>query len=240
MKLRKFYKFISILLLLAVIVPVLICDSFVVEGNSMLPTLHDGERIYVNKLAMGARIYTSYDFDNPRLECFRLPGFRKIRVGDIAVFNYPYARDTASIQFLINYVYVKRCIGCPGDTVRIDNGYYRNSNNESVGVPESLQRLLSETPDSTLKEFPTDLFKNFGPVYVPGKGDTVTIDTTNLLLFAPLIEYETGIRPGIDRCGENYVFGHNYYFFAGDNIIRSQDSRHFGLVPEEYIIGIKL
>ena len=63
----------------------LVCDSFVVRGRSMEPTLHQGERVWVNKLIMGPRIYTCFDFSHDTLACFRLPGFRSPRVGDIAV-----------------------------------------------------------------------------------------------------------------------------------------------------------
>ena len=60
---------------------VFVCDSFVVRGFSMEPALHDGERVYVNKLKAGARIYTDLDFESPHLSSFRLPGFRDVRVG---------------------------------------------------------------------------------------------------------------------------------------------------------------
>ena len=39
-------------------------DRFVIKGESMEPTLHTGEGVWVNKLLMGARIYTKFDFDN--------------------------------------------------------------------------------------------------------------------------------------------------------------------------------
>ncbi|MDO4843428.1 MAG: S26 family signal peptidase [Bacteroidales bacterium] len=35
-----------------------------------------------------------------------------------------------------------------------------------------------------------------------------------------------------------YTFKHNWYFLGGDNVLNSRDSRYFGLVPEEYIVGI--
>lgn len=58
----------------------------------MEPTLHDSERVYVNKLTLGARIYTGFNFDSPELKCFRMPGFRDARVGDVVVVNDPYYR----------------------------------------------------------------------------------------------------------------------------------------------------
>ena len=86
-----------------------VTDRFVIKGESMEPTLHTGEGVWVNKLLMGARIYTKFDFeDSPELHCFRMPGLRKLRVGDIAVFNYPYGWGGDTIAFKINYVYCKR------------------------------------------------------------------------------------------------------------------------------------
>lgn len=37
---------------------------------------------------------------------------------------------------------------------------------------------------------------------------------------------------------EYYEFQSNWYFFGGDNVLNSKDSRNFGLVPQEYIIGV--
>ena len=57
-----------------------VCDQFVVPSESMLPTLIPGDRILVNKLIAGARIYRSFDFaEGAPLRSFRLPGLRKVR-----------------------------------------------------------------------------------------------------------------------------------------------------------------
>lgn len=244
---------------IAVILPVFICDRFRIGGDSMSPTLESGDRIMVNKLLMGARIYTSYDFSSPDMKSFRMPGLRKIRPGDVAVFNYPYGRNRKKIEFRINYVYAKRCIGCPGDTVSIEDGYYRNGRcvDMILGVADN-QRELKETPDSVLSRkkgileaFPFSpdygwTIKDFGPLYVPGKGDSIRIDTGTVKLYGRMIEYETGILPQT-REGKvwldghelrEYVFKGNWYFFGGDNVLNSKDSRYTGLVPEEYIVGI--
>ena len=103
---------------LAVTIPVFLTDRFTIRGGSMLPTLHDGQHVFVNKLLMGARIYTKYDFSDPVMESFRMPGLRNVRPEDIVIFNYPYPDSTGKIHFRINYVYAKRCIGetCPMQT----------------------------------------------------------------------------------------------------------------------------
>ncbi len=237
---------------------VLISDSFVVKGESMEPEFHTGERVRVNKLKMGARIYTDYDFSKPSLSSFRLPGFSKLKAGDIVIVNYPYARSEDTITFRINYVYMKRCYGAPGDTVRIVNGWYVNpSDGGLIGNP-AYQQVLSETPDSVLAADGVALkslkvndrlrwtIRDFGPMYVPGKGDTIRIDCDNYRLWRRLILFETGVSP--TECGgqvffsgepmETYTFRSDWYFLGGDNVLNSEDSRYIGLFPESYVIGI--
>ena len=244
---------------IAVIVPVFIADQFRTGGESMWPALETGDHILVSKLLMGARIYTAYDFTVPELKAFRMPGIRKIRPGDVAVFNYPEGWEKDRIGFRINYVYTKRCIGCPGDTVRIVDGFYRNSScpDEILGA-ETMQSILSGTPDSLLvaqgvflpampfrKEFGWTI-RDFGPLYIPGRGDSVRLDDMSVRLYRKIIEYETGekveVRDGMVYIGgspmENYTFAENYCFFGGDNVLNSKDSRYIGLVPEEFIVGI--
>ena len=55
-------------------------------------------------------------------------------------------------------------------------------------------------------------------------------------LYTPVIDYETGAWPSDDM--KSHTFKHNYYFTFGDNSINSRDSRYWGFLPEEFIIGI--
>ena len=235
---------------LAVIIPVFLSDRFTISGDSMLPAMHDGQRVIVNKLLMGARIYTKYDFSDPVMESFRMPGLRKVRPGDIVIFNYPYPDSSGRIHFRINYVYAKRCIGGPGDTVSIRDGFYRNSSNPSMIIgSERYQRWLSRRPDSVLKADSALAFdavtlpdgtvwtiKDYGPLYIPAAGDTIELNTRNIFLYGILVEYETGYWP--EGSSSLYVFSEDYYFLAGDNALNSRDSRYIGLIPEAYLVGI--
>lgn len=237
---------------------VLICDSFVVNGHSMEPVLYSGDRVYVSKLRMGARIYLDYDFSKTSLSSFRMPGLSSVNVGDIVVMNYPYFKSEDTITFKINLVYVKRCYGAPGDTVRILNGFYFNSRTGRNIGDQSYQRILSVMPDSVLLGSGVNLnvsqqdetrgwtIRNFGPMYVPRKGDTIDIDTCSYKLWQRQVLYETGNqfieRDGVVYIGNmpirRYTFRTNWYFLGGDNVLNSHDSRYFGLVPEDYIVGI--
>ncbi len=226
-----------------------VCDSFSVKGHSMDPTIRQGRKVWVNKLLMGARIYKSFDFDTDTLECFRMPGFRKLRVGDIAVFNYPRGWNDSCMGFKINYVYAKRCVAVPGDSISIVDSRYRNSRAEDTGIPEENELRLRNTPDSLLlkagvlhaghfaarqEEW---TIKDFGPVLVPYSGLRLLMDGETLPIYKDVIEFETGAAAAAWQ-GREYEFAQDYCFFAGDNVLDSKDSRYIGFVPENFVIGI--
>ena len=254
------------LLIVANLVPLLwygtrvfVTDRFVIKGESMEPTLHTGEGVWVNKLLMGARIYTKFDFeDSPELHCFRMPGLRKLRVGDVAVFNYPYGRGGDTIAFKINYVYCKRCWGTPGDTVRIVDGMLETA--ETVARHPShggdlfsgFAQRMQQTPDSVLLrmrmlragqfagERDNWTTKDFGPIVVPRKGMAIALDSINWKHYERVIRWETGVTVGefTHSNSKNYTFRQDWYFFVGDNVTNSRDSRFFGFVPADFVIGI--
>lgn len=92
-------------LMIAALVVVFVVQPVKVEGTSMLPRLHDGERIFVNKL-----IY----YDDYRWA-------PKVERGDIVVFWYP---DDPSKS------YIKRVVGLPGDTIELREGTVRINGTE--------------------------------------------------------------------------------------------------------------
>ena len=237
-----------VLLIVPTLLKIFVCDRFTVNGPSMQPTYTTGEHVWVNKLVMGARIYKKYDFQSPDLSCFRMPGLRSVREGDILVFNYPQGWEKGKIGFKINYVYCKRCIGTPGDTVSVRSGYYYNNSHLCAAVPENNQRLLSYKVDSLVENHLIVLralaskrtgwtIRDFGPMVVPRKGTQIRMDAMMKAVYKKEIEYETG-RSVKELKDSMYCFQSNWYFVGGDNVLDSRDSRYFGLVPEDYIIGV--
>ncbi len=86
---------------------------------------------------------------------------------------------------------------------------------------------------------------NYGPVYVPKKGDTLKLTGDLFYRYQRLIETYEGndlMRRGDivlinGHQTDYYVCKQNYYFMMGDNRHNSMDSRNWGLVPENHIIG---
>jgi signal peptidase I len=98
--------------------------------------------------------------------------------------------------------------------------------------------------------FPHSIFyrwtgDNFGPLVVPARGDTLYISMLNLPLYQRIIEvYENNelrIKGGDiyinDQLADEYVFKMDYYFVMGDNHHNSADSRYWGFVPEDHLLG---
>lgn len=227
---------------------IFIADRFRIPTESMIPTLVPGDKIWVNKILMGARIYKSFDFDDHApMKCFRMPGFRKILPGDVICFNYPHGYDDETkIEFKINYVYCKRVLGIPGDRIGATDGHLWNDKVlKPIGVLEEQEKMRWTFDGFFIWSQGYDVFpqsgmgwniKNWGPLIVPSKGMTVSLDDSSRELYRQIIEYETG---GIlDSTVKEYMFSENYYFAVGDNTSYSHDSRHWGFIPEDFIIGI--
>lgn len=224
-----------------------------VSSNSMQDTIKPGDMIFVSRLRYGPRlpsnpyeitwfnIFLYYferdkaDFKKKVWERRRLKGYSMPVVNDLVVYADPVMGD----------YFIKRCLGTPGDTIEIRKGrVYVNSK----VVLEPLTFIKGEGPAYKWKIYPHQRTgwnpDMWGPYILPYTGMEIMLDSASLAIYGRVLKEHEGFYRSItaadnnrDSINEIYTFTRNYYFYMGDNRLRSNDSRFSGPVPEIHIIG---
>ena len=247
------------ILVIWVLLQVTTIATFRIPSDSMEPTLLAGDNILVNKWVMGGRIFNIWDaIDGKEVKISRLPALGKIKRNDVLVFNFPYPARWDSIGLNLMSYYVKRCVALPGDTFEIKKAHYRVRGCEtSLGNVESQDALMRMAANGTEKDYGIVMsgypynglvnwdIINFGPLYLPARGDDIEMNPKHVALYRNAIEWEQNKKLLLrgdtvllnDSVIRNYRFKENYYFMTGDKVMNSQDSRYWGLLPEPFIVG---
>jgi signal peptidase I len=238
--------------LLLVFACVLVINSFVmaafkVPTSSMEDTVTAGDFLFVNKFIYGGSTPYTIPLTSIRIPHFRVPGFREIRYGDVIVFDWPGSRD--QVKKPKQVWYLKRCVGLPGDTIQIvQREVYVNGRKQenpshgkflrAKGVPAGYQNPDIFPRGSRFNE------DNYGPIAVPRKGSILPLDAAGFPAWEVFIRREghtvslTGGGILIDgRPAAEYEVERDYIFAMGDNRDDSRDSRFWGFVPVEDVVG---
>jgi signal peptidase I len=151
-------------------------------------------------------------------------------VTDGAGFKNEVARDTVFFRALTaaGAERLKNVPGITSVTREIAKGI--DESNNGKGVFPHVQKWNSD---------------NYGPIYIPQAGKTVALTSETLPFYKRIItDYENkklqvnGSEIRIDgKTVTTYTFSQNYYWMMGDNRHNSEDSRYWGFVPEDHIVG---
>ncbi|HRI46268.1 MAG TPA: signal peptidase I [Ignavibacteriaceae bacterium] len=249
-KIKEFIESFLFAGLAALFIITFIIQNTRIPTGSMEGTILVGDFVLVNKFIFGSSSPRYIPFTEIPLPFFTLPSVREPRQNDIVVFEYPGDRDEL-VPRELNVNYVKRLIGMPGDTIQIiDKVAFING--KETWIPPYIQ-YLSPYPLQTDRVNPR-IFPagkpwnedNYGPLVIPKIGDEITLTPDNIEEWRTIIDREYGERVvGVNNGSvtingnpvTSYKIKKDYYFMMGDNRDDSADSRFWGFVPRDLVIG---
>lgn len=221
---REYFESLTVTLVMALFGMTFILQAVTVPTGSMQNTILVGDYLLVNKFIF-----------NPAGDPLPFLPMRDVERGDIIVFKYPGNRlrperdrnrgsNPPLKAYQINYV--KRVIGLPGETVE-----FRNNRVYINGEPLAENRVIGDAPNG-ISALETLEFEEKDPnakwtVYY----NKATMDAVRAGRRLPTAGYDFGVE------GKQMVVPPNNFFVLGDARDDSEDSRVWGFVPRELVIG---
>ncbi len=220
--------------------------SFVVPTGSMENTVMTGDFLFVNKFVYGPSTPQVIPFFNIPLPYYKLPPIMDPEKGDVIVFVFPGMRDQAEADEF--QYYLKRCVATAGDTLQIiNNKLYVNGKESKLPEHGTYDDYYPDLPREKFDTFPYGkgwTRKNYGPIVIPKEGDKIQLTKQTLPEWKIFIAREghsvttDGVNILIDGEVRNeYTVERDYVFGMGDNRDHSLDSRFWGFIPVQDIVG---
>lgn len=222
--------------------------SFLVPTGSMENEVLTGDFLMVNKFLYGPSTPRNIMFTDIRLPWTTLPGFKEVERGDVIVFEFPGMRDEVKPEAFT--FYLKRCMAVGGDTLELRNRVVY-INGQPAPIPKNMKfdhlQILPPSFQDERSFPPTAMYNedNYGPIVIPKKGMTITVTPENYQRWEIFIQRD-GHLPELRNDGtitidgketNTYVVEKDYVFGMGDHRDNSLDSRFWGFIPRENIVG---
>ncbi|MBU1299491.1 MAG: signal peptidase I [Bacteroidetes bacterium] len=221
--------------------------SFVVPTGSMENEIMTGDFLLVNKFVFGGTTPRTIPFTNIRLPHFKLPAFWNVEKGDVIVFAFPGMRDEVEPEIFAYYL--KRAVALSGDTLEIRNRVLF-VNGKPAPLPRNIKFNSGIIKPFGIGDFrifpPNEPYNedNYGPIRIPKEGDVIALTPSNYhkwIIFIKReghqVEFINGTVIINGSAANHYTVERDYVFGMGDNRDNSLDSRFWGFIPVDEIVG---